>query len=525
MALSATKPERIFRCASPLQLTQSLIAAGLIALSLVALDASPGVDWDEGWTMSVAQNWVEHGFYGRLLDGQFAPNGLEASFPVVSTVALSMRLFGVGIWQGRLPAVLTMLAALAVLYWVARHLFDGRIALATLLILVFLVPHPRANVFWMARQMFAEPLQCLTLAGGFGALVLARSRSRRWLLVAMLALGTALVSKAQVLPFFLAAGSCAIVLNELNGRHTQAFSLTAVLLGSLVTWQLWGRLQSALLAGHSMTAGPVGDVYLVLGLVPSPTIRFTALVVVALVGTPVVLGLLFFLAWRVRHKCSLRLTDRDDDLRVALWVLASTWLLWFALLAHAGIVRYIFSPLFFGAPFAALAFSEITGGFDLRPALARLALPLRTHSLHRVQAGMWVAFLVVLFYLPLTLYMSYATATAAEGCDLAATATYLNEQTPLGARIETYESPLFSLLHRPFHYPPDALHLELNKRAARLPATVVYDPLESDPDYLVVGATGGTWNLYTPVLLQGFFTPVQTFGQYEIFQRVRPSKK
>src|SRR3954453_16311281 len=62
----------------------------------------PGVWWDEGWTMSVARNLAERGHYGRLLDGQLAPPGLEAAFPVTAPIALCFELFGVGIWQGRL---------------------------------------------------------------------------------------------------------------------------------------------------------------------------------------------------------------------------------------------------------------------------------------------------------------------------------------------------------------------------------------------------------------------------------------
>jgi hypothetical protein len=37
-----------------------------------------------GWTMSVARNEAERGHYGRLLDGQLAPPGLVAAFPVTA---------------------------------------------------------------------------------------------------------------------------------------------------------------------------------------------------------------------------------------------------------------------------------------------------------------------------------------------------------------------------------------------------------------------------------------------------------
>ena len=50
----------------------------------------PMVWWDEGWTLSVARTWVERGHYGRLLDGQFAPPGLEAAFTVTGPIALNL---------------------------------------------------------------------------------------------------------------------------------------------------------------------------------------------------------------------------------------------------------------------------------------------------------------------------------------------------------------------------------------------------------------------------------------------------
>src|SRR5581483_6216484 len=200
----------------------------------------------------------------------------------------------------------------------------------------------------------------------------------------------------------------------------------------------------------------------------------------------------------------------------------TTWFLWYVFMSHAGITRYIFSPIFFGAPFAAVMFRDFTDNFNVRSTMWRLVAPLRTKRLSRKNVGAWIVFSLILFYLPLTLFISYQTATATEGRDLIMTTDYLNQNTPTDARIETYESPLFIYLHRSYHYPPDALHLELNKRAARLPAVVNYDALQSDPDYLVVGPTARTWQLYDPVIAAGVFRLIQSFGQYTIYQRVRP---
>src|SRR5690349_1051953 len=103
--------------------------------------AGPTIGWDEGWTLSVARNWVERGHYGRLLDGQLAPPGLEAAFPVTAPVALSFELFGVGIWQGRLFGVLCTIAALALMYYLALRLYNRSVAIGTLFVLLLLPMH------------------------------------------------------------------------------------------------------------------------------------------------------------------------------------------------------------------------------------------------------------------------------------------------------------------------------------------------------------------------------------------------
>ena len=41
---------------------------------------------------------------------------------------------------------------------------------------------------------------------------------------------------------------------------------------------------------------------------------------------------------------------------------------------------------------------------------------------------------------------------------------FINDNTPAGALIETYESELFFLLNRRYHYPPDQVHVDLIRR-------------------------------------------------------------
>lgn len=495
---------------------------GVAAVATLALLAdTPAVDWDEGWTFDVARNWVEHGFYGRTLNGQPAPPGLEASFPVVATVAVSYKLLGAGVWQGRLPAAVTMVSALALFFWLARRLWNTRTALATLVLAILLAPHPRANAWWMARQMFAEPLMLLAILGGFTLLLLARTRTRFFLVLSALSWGTALYAKTQAQPFVVLTLATLVLVNLLNRRGSEAIRIFATAAGAILVWRLWGVVFRASIAGHTLPPVSLPEAFTVFGLVLTPEIRMTALIFSPLVGTWAILGLVYFVYTRVRRRQFLALQDDVDDLRIGLWVMAAAWMAWFIGAAHAGIPRYIFPAILIGAPFAALMFSDLTAGFDLRMTFAHMLAPLRGHKFTRHSGGAWLAFLLALFYVPLTLSIGWSTWQAREGREVTAAAEYLNRATAQTARIETYESPLLMGLERAYHFPPDALHLELNKRAASLPAVVAYDALQADPDYVVVGPTGRTWKLYDGVIAKGEFRWVETFGQYDIYARVR----
>src|SRR5439155_8601536 len=89
---------------------------------------------------------------------------------------------------------------------------------------------------------------------------------------------------------------------------------------------------------------------------------------------------------------------------------------------------------------------------------------------------------------------------------VADTAAFLNANTAPGTRIESYDSELFFLLERRYHYPPDQLHVELNRRKfLRQDVPIDYDPLAANPDYLVVGPFSRMWGIYDAVLERGAF--------------------
>jgi hypothetical protein len=101
-------------------------------------------------------------------------------------------------------------------------------------------------------------------------------------------------------------------------------------------------------------------------------------------------------------------------------------------------------------------------------------------------------------------------------------ARFFNTQTEPDTIIETYESELHFLLHRPYHYPPDQVSIELNRRTLwQQDVPIAYDPLTADPDYLVIGDYARPGELYTPVIEAGEFRLLDTIGDYEVYERVR----
>jgi hypothetical protein len=479
---------------------------------------APGMWWDEGWTLSVARTWVEQGHYGRLLDGQLAPPGLEASFTVTAPVALAFRLFGVGLWQGRLFGVLCAAGALALIYHLALRLYSRAVAIGALAVLLLMAMHPQMHPLIMGRQVLAEmPMLCYLLAG-YACLLPALRRPLRFLPLAILCWGVALITKAQALPFW--AVSLAVPLAAmLVLRRWRAAGLLAIsLAGGLAMARALPWLWSVLLRGHSLPGTPVNGLYEVLALVPNLSNRIFALGNALAFGLPAALGLVYA-AWRTprsRDAWSIQL-DREI-VRLALLMLAGSWYAWFIVLS-VGVPRYLFPATFVASIFAAALLGDLTERFSLTATLRRAAGLFRQGWRG---AGAWIAIVLVAISVPITIqtigrfYIANSDRSAFQVAD------FLNNQTPDGTLIETYESELHFLLDRPYHYPPDQLHVELNRRSLLGQyIAITYDPLAANPDYLVVGTFSAGNRLYEPFIAAGPFRAIQTYGVYTIYKRVR----
>lgn len=479
------------------------------------LGLAPALWWDEGWTASVARNWVELGHYGRLSLGEKALPGLEATFPVTGSVALAFKYIGIGLFQARLVIAIYLVAALILLFYLARRFYGRRVAVGALFVLLLMPGNGYMHLLFMGRRIFAEVPSLFFLLAGYVCFLWAGERHRLFLLGSILFWSLAIITKAQVLPFWAVSLGVTFAVAIFYRRWTLAGMFAAGLLGSVSLGYAWLALISRFLIP---TSSSVSGLYLTIGLVLDPFRRFITVLTILQVGLPTLLSLV----WALRdQKTGKELETTTRAVMIAYFILAGSWFGWWAL-ASTGWTRYLFPSAFLASIFVSAMFHEWTNGFRIREMLWNTA----TNLIHRQTSWSDLRMLATLF---LVVWSFVHTVTDLNdglfrktNTSLFQTVEYLNTSTPSTAVIETYESELFFFLHRRYHYPPDQVHVELIRREDLSESRVInYDPLSADPDYLVVGIWCRYYKCYDSVLNDRIFKLVKVFGPYQIFERVR----
>src|SRR5262249_40163395 len=345
------------------------IGAGVLLVLLVVLaatvklESAPPLWWDEGWTLSVARNWAERGYYGRLLAGKPAPPGLEATFPVSFPVSLTFQLFGVGVWQGRLAILSYMLGTLAVVFYLAKRLYNQPIAVATFLVLLFMLPQVEIHPIMVGRQVLGETAAMFYLLTGYAVFLLILE-GRHWLLPLVVGFwGIALITKAQVMPFWAASlmVSLAMALWSKNWRRSSLFAISfvcSVIFYAMLLW-LW-----RLFLQQTFPQSPVHGMYRVTALVGAIPSRAIALFVTFAYGLPTLVGLCYALLSFIRSKEKFVPRSHTEVVRLALLVLAGSWFAWYVTLS-VGWARYLFPAAFIGSIFVAAMLYQLTHRFSV----------------------------------------------------------------------------------------------------------------------------------------------------------------
>ncbi len=488
---------------------------------------TPMLWWDEGWTLIVARTWVEQGVYGRLQLGQPFSPGLAASFPSVASIAISFQLFGVGIWQGRLPGAIYTIAGLSMLFALAMRLYNSKVAWGTLFVLLTMLTHQAVNPLVLGRQVLAEPLQIFSLLAGYLCFLLALERSLRWLPLALVLWGLALITKAQTLPFW--AISLLIPLGfALNKRQWRMASVLVLALPGGYAASHLLLLIAIYLQGPTLPSPVLEDLTEAIAFAPGATTRGLAIMALVVTGIPLLCGLIHSSwHWLASYRSS-NANEGITILRTALLALAGSWFCWYLFLS-VGWIRYLMPALFVGSIFVAAWLADVTENYNLHATIQRILAGLK---LTQAAGGCWkkagsagasfLALVLIITMVPITMQQITNSYTATSVAPLQQLATYLNYQTPPDTIVESYESELFFLLERPYHFPPDQMNVEMiqrNELQKQIPFT--YDALVADPDYLVVGDFARNAGIYDEVIAAGHFWLVQRYDSYDLFQRVR----
>lgn len=480
----------------------------------------PALWFDEGWSLSVARNWVELGRYARLLDGQpISAVGMAQPFAATAPIALGFQLLGVGAWQGRLPGAFFTLVTLALLYALARRFYGSPVATATLFVAILLPMNAELNPLLIGRQALAEMPMLFYLLLGYWFFWLA-FRRKRWLLPALIFWGIALTTKGHAIPFWLSAMLVPLVL-ALHRRSWQTLRmLLLVSLGAPAMALAFNGIQRVLETDLPLYGAPMIGLLNVTVLVPQPEVRLAAWRIVVLYGIPTILGLAWAL-WDLKRR---RWTiDTGSDLsRLSFVVLVGGWFLWYLLLS-VNWARYFFPATFLGSVFVAALLDNLTHHFDWRWLGSQINGLFRPRRSNRAGLIAVLALILIGIILLLNSLNSIGLYRLSTSDALAQLVEFINTKTAPDARVETYDSEVLFLLNRPYHYPPDQIQVELNRRTVLGENTVIdYDPLvAANPDYVIVGPFARMWHLYDTVLKATAFRLVQTIGSYDVYERVR----
>jgi hypothetical protein len=496
----------------------ALVGLGFVAALAPNLTSTPPLWRDEGWTLLVARNWVQRGYYGQINAGEPQSPGLSAAFPLVAAVAFSFHLLGVGVWQGRLAGVMFTLGALSLLYLFATKLYNRRVAFGTLFVALLMAPHLATNPVYMGRQVMAELPMLFYILGGYLCLFLAFRRPV-WLLGAGVAWGLGLSAKAQLLPFWLV--SLIIPLGLLLVKKQWRFA--AVMLGCLVGGYFFSKgvtlFQGYLLRGHTMAGVPLDGLLEAVALTSARPARQAALSVTLLSGFPTIIALIYVAASSFKSLITTEKAEIEDILQISLWALVAGWLAWYLFLS-AGWARYFLPVVFLGSPLMARLLYELTHGYSLFYTVDTAGSALRHLRFNLHALGVLGAILLVSVYVYFTMGQWYLAYVVYPSAAVYQVAGYLNTQTPPDALIESFESEVLFLLDRPYHFPPDQKDVDLIRIGLGEIQSVDYNPMLIDPDYIVVGPFGEYGHLYDSTLQSGLFRLVYERDPYRVYARL-----
>jgi hypothetical protein len=495
-----------------------LVLCAFFLLGTYRLDTFPPVWWDEGWTLAVARNWVEFGHYGQMLMGEPRGPGLSAAFPVVAPVALSFKLFGVGVWQGRLPGLFFTLGAIMMMVYLAEVLYNRKVAVGTLFVIIFMQGHEHLNPLLVGRQVLGEMPMMFYLLAGYVFFLFALKRSYWFLIPAVFFWGIAIKTKAQVLPFWVISLLAPLGVALLKKWWKESLLFILALGGTWMVGEWVLRFQGMLIGAPIVAEAPLEGLYEVTALVIGLSARKTALILLILFGLPTLAGIIHAGKTIIQSKWNPFKHRSNYLIHLSFWCLGGSWLLWFALLGSPW-HRYLFPATFLGAIFVSNLVFDLTDGFDFKKSMKIAAQTLRQSPMSKKAIKAVMGIFIIEYGVLIMLFIIFQSLYTFGDKSLLQTAHYFDSSELRNKTIESYDSELFFLLDQKYHYPPDQAHVLFNRQIL-LGEEInrIYDPLLGSPDYLVVGPFSEMWHIYDEILEGDQFRLVLSTQRYLVYK-------
>jgi hypothetical protein len=184
------------------------------------------------------------------------------------------------------------------------------------------------------------------------------------LLPAILFWGLALISKAQIPPFWFASLLVPLGLALLKRWYRIVAFILLSLAGSWYAANLLRWLVNLYLSGMTVAGEPISGMYQVFAIVPDFHVRLSAIITALVVGFPTLVGLIYAFT---RLFSEVRRDEIDQNLvimRLSLLSLAGSWFAWYMFFGIY-FVRYLFPAVFIGSIFASVFLNRFTGGFNI----------------------------------------------------------------------------------------------------------------------------------------------------------------
>jgi hypothetical protein len=432
-------------------------------------------------------------------------------------VASSMRLFGTGVLQARLPIMILAVICIFLLFEFAYSFYGRRSAWTTIFILLFLVPNPLFHPLIYGRQAIGEVPMLFYLLMGYWFWVRGLRGSKFGIILTCFFWGLAILTKRQTLPFWLFALVITSLLAYFNRNRNVFYTNIISVVGTVIFFICFKQIENYFVGNLPQNGPPLQRLYSLAAWTLNPQIRLALLSNLPSFCLSGIFGLGYAIP-RIRTLVRNSEINVVNWLEISLFFLATSWFFWFTF-GSLGWWRY-YQPIFLlSAPFFGKYITDALSDFRINKYEQTKSLnQMKWKGFLNPKIGIIILLFIQIFYFQTSSYLHMFSNNASHVKDIA---DYINEQTEISALIETYEGELFFFLQRRYHYPPDQLQIDLNrKRNLQEDIQIHYNPLEANPDYLVVGPAGKDWGLYEPSIQSGDFRLIKEFSDYTIYKRV-----